>query len=350
MSNKGILARVILWIFLCTLMLLGLAASAMAQEEIVVCVWGGEFTKTERAAFFDPFEKETGIKVKTVSFPEVAKIKAQVDSGNIEWDVVTAEHKWLIRGKKEGFFEPLDYSVIYTKDFLPDSVDPYGVVSEGYAHPICYNTKKFSAQNHPRNWKEFWDVAKFPGARSLYNNPSFSMEQALLADGVSPDKLYPLDVDRAFKSLDKIKPHISLWYKNTSHAAQLMSQQEVDLIGASHARMYAIAQAGAPVGIEMNQAITDKSYWVVLKGTKHKATAMKLINYITRANRQAEWVNSYPMVVANKSAYDSIKPEILAVLPTSPENISKAVWMNSQWWADNEAKMFEKWNEWIMKK
>ena len=327
-----------------------LSTNTFAQEEIVVCVWGGEFTRTERIAFFDPFEKETGVKVKTVSFPEFAKIKAQVASGNIEWDVVTAEHKWLIRGSKEGLFEPLDYSVIYTKDFLPDSTDPYGVVSEGYAHPICYNTKKFSAQNHPRDWKEFWDVQKFPGPRSLYNNPAFSLEQALLADGVPPDKLYPLDVERAFKSLDKIKPHILVWYKNTTHAAQLMSQQEVDFIATSNARMYFIAKEGVPVGIEMNQAMTDKSYWVVLKGTKHKATAMKLINFITRAKRQAEWVNMYPMVVANKSAYDSLKPEVLAVLPTSPQNIKKAIWMNSQWWADNEAKMFERWNEWIMKK
>ena len=177
-----------------------------------------------------------------------------------------------------------------------------------------------------------------------------SLEQALLADGVPPDKLYPLDVDRAFQSLDKIKPHILTWFKNTTQAAQLVSQQEVDLIATSNARTYFLKQGGIPVGVEMNQAITDKSFWVVLKGTKHKATAMKLINYITRAKRQADWVNSYPMVVVNKTAYDFVKPEILAFLPTSPQNVNKIVWLNSQWWADNEANMFEKWNEWIMKK
>jgi len=130
----------------------------------------------------------------------------------------------------------------------------------------------------------------------------------------------------------------------------LMSQQEVDLMEAGHGRMYFIKAEGAPVGIETNQAIIDKSYWVVLKGSKHKATAMKLINYITRAKRQADWVNLYAMSVANKAAYDSVKPEIMEIIPTSPQNIKKSIWMNSQWWAENEAKMFERWNEWIMKK
>ena len=340
------LPATILWMVL----LLGLTAGALAQEEIVVCNWGGEFAKTQRIAFFDPFEKETGIKVKTVSFPEFAKMKAMVTSGNIEWDVVDAEEKWLIRGVKEGLFEPLDYNVIDSKEILEGGVHPCGVGNYSYAHPIVYNTKKYSEQNHPRNWQEFWDIGRFPGPRSLYNNPAISMEQALLADGVPPDKLYPLDVERAFKSLDRIKPHILAWYKSITQAAQLMSQQEVDFISSSHARMYFIMKGGAPLGIEMNQAIGDRTFWVVLKGTTHKNSAMKLINYITRAKPQAEWVNLYPMSPSNKNAYNFIKPEILPYLPTSPQNISRIVWLNSQWWVDNEAKMFERWNEWMLKK
>ena len=33
-----------------------------------------------------------------------------------------------------------------------------------------------------------------------------------MADGVAPDKLYPLDVDRAFKKLEEIKPNITVWW------------------------------------------------------------------------------------------------------------------------------------------
>jgi putative spermidine/putrescine transport system substrate-binding protein len=139
------------------------------------------------------------------------------------------------------------------------------------------------------------------------------------------------------------------WFKGISQSAQLMSKQEVHLIATSHARMYFIKTAGAPVGIEMNQALADRSFWVVLKGSTHKATAMKLINYITRAERQAKWVNLYPMVVANKKAYDLIDSKILPYLPSSPENISKTVWLDSNWWDKNEAEMVERWNGWMLK-
>jgi len=326
------------------------AGEAWGAEEVVVCIWGGEFTKTQRMAYYDPFEKDTGIKVKTVSYPNFAKMKAMVMTGNIEWDVVTAEAKWVIRGLQEGLFEPLDFDIIDTKDFFPKAVHPsgYAVLSESYTHAICYNTNKFSEQRHPKTWQEFWDVEKFPGPRSLYNNPVMNLEQALLADGVSPDQLYPLDVDRAFASLDRIKPHVLVWFKSITQSAQLMSSQEVDLIGGTPPRMFFIRNQGAPVGVEFNQAMADKSYWVVLKGTKHKKAAMKLINYITRPKPLAAWVNIWPLGVANKRAYDFVKADILPVVPTSPENAEKIIWIDSEWWAQNEAQMLERWNNWIM--
>jgi putative spermidine/putrescine transport system substrate-binding protein len=55
-----------------------------AGKEVVVCSWGGTYQKALRKAYFDPFEKETGIKVIDASAPEVAKVKAQVDSRNPE--------------------------------------------------------------------------------------------------------------------------------------------------------------------------------------------------------------------------------------------------------------------------
>jgi putative spermidine/putrescine transport system substrate-binding protein len=350
MSASRILRYLIIRTLPCIILILGTAAIALAQEEIVVCNWGGEYAKTQRIAYFDPFEKETGIKVKSVSVPEFAKIKAMVTTGNLEWDVVIVEERWVTRGAKEGLFEPIDYTAVDIKEFLPDSVHPYGVMSNAYAYPIVYNTNKFSEQNHPRNWTEFWDIRKFPGRRSLYNNPAIALEQALLADGTPPDKLYPLDVDRAFKSLDKIKPYVSVWFQTITQAGQLMATQEVDLISASHARTFFLRNEGVPVQVEMNQAVGDKTYFVVLKGTKHKATSMRLINYITRAKPQADWVNLYAMGVTNRNAYNFVKPEILPFLPTSPKNMNKVVWLNSQWWVDNEARMFERWNEWMLKK
>jgi hypothetical protein len=50
------------------------------------------------------------------------------------------------------------------------------------------------------SWADVWNVEGFPGRRVSRKHPIDSMEQALLADGVAPDKLYPLDADRASKT------------------------------------------------------------------------------------------------------------------------------------------------------
>src|SRR3546814_15744266 len=65
----------------------------------------------------------------------------------------------------------------------------------------------------PRNWADFWDVKRFPGKRGMRKTPKYSLEFALMADGVPADQVYPTlrtprGVDRAFRKLDEIKPNV----------------------------------------------------------------------------------------------------------------------------------------------
>lgn len=56
------------------------------------------------------------------------------------------------------------------------------------------------------------------------------MEAALLADGVPPEKLYPLDIDRAFKSLDRLKPQITTWWSSGAQSQSLIRDGEVEML------------------------------------------------------------------------------------------------------------------------
>ena len=60
-------------------------------------------------------------------------------------------------------------------------------------------------QGSRRAGPTFWDAKSFPGQRSVRKHPIYALEMALIADGVPMDKLYPLDVDRAFKKLEQLK-------------------------------------------------------------------------------------------------------------------------------------------------
>lgn len=88
---------------------------------------------------------------------------------------------------------------------------------------IAYN--KEALDKAPSGWDDFWDVEAFPGPRGLPDTGDrdwWVPVVALLADGVAPDDLFPLDLDRAYAKLDEIKPHIDVWWKSGNQLQQIM--------------------------------------------------------------------------------------------------------------------------------
>ena len=79
--------------------------------------------------------------------------------------------------------------------------------------------------------------------------------------------IYPIDIERAFKSLDRIKPHVKTWWKDNSQAQALMEQQEVDLMAVMDGRASeTIATNSAPYQVVWNEQISTGSGqgWIVL--------------------------------------------------------------------------------------
>ena len=233
---------------------------ANGAEPLVVCAFGGAPQELQRKFYFDPFEKAAGIKILDVSKPTLAQMKAQVDTRNIEWDVVQAESRWVHRGTAEGLFEAIDSKIVNTSELIPAAKHPHAVGAYFWSKVIAYNSKKFSKASHPASWKEFWDVKAFPGRRSLQNIPVRQLEFALLADGVPKDKLYPVDIDRAFKKLDQIKPHIHAWYV-AAQGEQLLMDGEVVMVPITNGRALVSAAKGFPIDIDFNEGGLELDSW-----------------------------------------------------------------------------------------
>jgi len=197
-----------------------------ATKELVFCSWGGSYQKILRKAILDPFEQETGIKVTDTSAPIVAQVKAQVDSKNVEWDVIEGGTRWYPVLLKQNLIQPLGLTEGDTKGILPGAVLSHGAAPLMVSFVLAYNTDHFK-DSHPSGWADFWDVEKFPGPRSLGADVTYNLEFALLADGVPADKLYPIDTDRAFAKLQKIREQIKVWWKQGDQPTQLLSTGEV---------------------------------------------------------------------------------------------------------------------------
>src|SRR5262249_38150551 len=78
---------------------------------------------------------------------------------------------------------------------------------------------------------------------------------ALLADGVPADRLYPLDIDRAFKKLDRIKPHIKVWWREGNQSQQLIRDGELDMMSIWNGRASELKEAGVAVELIWNGAV-----------------------------------------------------------------------------------------------
>jgi putative spermidine/putrescine transport system substrate-binding protein len=325
----------------------GVTGSAWA-ETITVCSYGGTYNKGLDETIGKPFTAATGIKVIFTTYPTYAKMKAQVKSGNIEWDIIDVECRMYARGVKEGIFEPLDLSKISTGDFVKGSVKDYGVGIIYYSYNVCYRTDKWPAGKGPKSMKDLWDVKKFPGPRTVRTVVFGNLEAALLADGVPRDKIYPIDIERAFKKLTELKPHIRVFWKSGGQSQQIMREKEVDLGWAPGGRMIQLADQGVPVTWEWNDQMIVLDYWTILKGTKHKEAAMKFIAFASEPKRQAafsEWTNYGP---ANKKAYNFIKKEKAILMPTYPKNLAKGLLISGEWYAEHEKEIERRWEAWKM--
>ena len=319
-----------------------------ASNKLVYSGWGGAYQDAVREAILQPFTKATGIEVVEIKIgPTIAHVKAQVQSKNVEWDVAELEAPDMLRGKQEGLLEKIDRSRIDTKDLVKEAIDDVGIGCIVFSTVLAYSTAAYPAgKPHPKSWAEFWDVKKWPGRRFLQDQVKLNLEFALMADGVSKDKLYPLDADRAFKSLDRIKPHIAVWWKKGAQPPQLLTDKEADLGSSWNGRITGEKWKGAAMDVEWNQGIAQYQYYNIPKGAPNRDNALKFIDFAIKPERQARSAELIPYGPTNRKAIPMIDKKKAPDLPTYPENLKRQAPFNEEWWLKNEDALIKRWEAW----
>ena len=318
------------------------------EQELVVLSWGGALEDAEREAIFKPFEQQYHVRIREASPPDYGKIKAMIDEGKPEYDVMNVDADFVPRALRQNLLEKLDFSVIDSTDLDPETVTPYSVGAEIFGNNITYNTKVFSEANHPHTWAEFWDVKKFPGGRTFQKRPTPLLEMALLADGVPLDSVYPIDVDRAFKSLDKIKPYVKTWWETGAQSVQLLTDNEVPLGMLWSGRVLTAQSQNMPVALEKNQCVLALDSWVIPRGTKKKDLAMKFIAFATSAKVDAAYATAYPYAPINLKSYDLLSDSAKEKLTTNPQVRKTQLMTNVNWWVDNFDAVNDRFQKWLL--
>ena len=225
--------------------------------QLVVVSWGGAYDDALQEFVCVPFEKQTGVRVKMDTPPENAKVKAMVESGNVLWDVLLTDVPAILLLSSGNLLEPMDYSALDKKlvNSIPKELHyQYAIGQRIFSWNIVYNTNILPKSKHPESWADVWDGKKFAGGRTFNfsGGTTPQLEIALLGDGVPLDKLYPLDIERAWKSLDKLRPLVSKWFVSHAEAIQLVAAGEAAIACTVGSRGITAKRDGAPMEVEYN--------------------------------------------------------------------------------------------------
>jgi putative spermidine/putrescine transport system substrate-binding protein len=326
---------------------------AGAAGKIVVRTIGGAYEEGVMKAHFEPFTRATGIEVVKVP-ATLGKLLAMFQAGNIELDLVDAGELGMLQLSRAGALEPLEYkswTLVNVEDIDKDVARPDMVGNIYFSSALGYNNQVFPTGRHPRSWADFWDAQRFPGPRSLADLASgaIDLEFALLADGVPMNKLYPIDLDRAFASLDRIRPHIRKFWDTGALSAQMLADREVVMSSIWSGRLQAIADKGAPLAIEWNQGMLQNQFWGVLRGAKNRENAHRFIEFAMQPKNQADLTRVVPYGPTNRRAFKHIAADVAKRLPSYPEHRERQFLQDATWWADNRSKVSERWSKWLLK-
>ncbi len=322
-----------------------------AKERIIIRTAGGTVQRVYTDLLFKPFKEECGIEVIGVSskVEPTAEIKTIVENKNYMWNMSCLSHRAVHFLGKE-YLEPhkLEADPVVST-IMQHFISPYGVGMDVYAIVLAYRINAFEGRGRqaPRTWKDFWDIENFAGRRALRKVPFDTIEESLMADGVSPSEVYPCHLDRAFYSLDRVKSHVSVWWQNAPEAGYLLTTGEVDLMPAFVVSVRSAMDAGAQIGFSWDQHIRGCDNWTILKGTPNADACRQFIKFAIHPKRQA-LLAQYGIGPTQPEAFNYIHQKYFKFLSTYPDNFTGGLSSNALYWTKNQNRVIERFNQWMI--
>lgn len=323
------------------------SAQDPSEQTLVIADGGGSYHDSQMKTTFLPFQEKTGVTVDVQSYDySLGAIKAQA-RGAGSWDVVSIGNP-ISEAEQADLFAPIDYGVVKQPGLPDDAKLKYQTLYVGYARVPAYRTDKYDTP--PQSWADIWDTKRFPGTRQMENYPVGTLEVALMADGVAPADLYPLDVDRALAKLDELMDSGKvIWWAAGAEMVQNFSNGVADIGVGWNGRLIQAQNEGIPVDYSLNGAIIQGTSWAVMKDSKRKDLAMQFIDFATSPEVAAadaeDFVGNVPM---NADAIPLMDAELADKIPSNPKHADAiAGWVDWTWWSENFDAVYEQWQEWF---
>jgi putative spermidine/putrescine transport system substrate-binding protein len=344
---------------------IAVSAGARAEDTLSVATWGGAYGQSQEIAYFEPFAKETGTRISTEIYDgTLSKIKEMIGGSESSVDVVDVSAATLGTLCNDGLLETIEASSLGAAptgesaelDYYSGGLSSCGAGSVAWSTAMAFDRQAFP-KGQPSQIADLLDSKKFPGKRALPNGPRYTLELALLADGVDPAEVYntlatPEGADRAFKALDKIKADI-FWWDTAQEPITWLLEKKAGMAAGYSGRIFRAAVGDRQrLGVIWDGQIYDLDLWAIPKGAANKDGAKRFIAFATdpaRLAAQAQLIAYGPMrksALALVGKHPIIDVEMKDYLPTAPDNFKKALRFDDAWWSAHGADLQKRFEEW----
>jgi putative spermidine/putrescine transport system substrate-binding protein len=326
-----------------------------ASEQLRVLSWGGAYQQAQREAIFAPYEYKTGVHVEEHTYKgNIDEIKAALNPAG--YDVVQVEAPDLLLGCKHGYFEKLNWDKLGSRfQYVPGAAEQCGVGAITWSMVLAYNDANFKKPLKSADWKSFFDLVNFPGKRALRRTPQFTLELALLADGVLPSQVYPLletqiGLKRSLDKLSVLFPFVK-WWESGDDPLLWLDQGLVDMAAVYNGRIQQYQRAHHPsfLSFSWQQQIIAMDYWAILKTSPQIKRAYTFLQFATHPKLLKDLMMKIPYGPVHKQTFQMLKAKDHLDLLSSPWNMNKAFMLNPGFWVKNGPRLKTAFYEWFQK-
>ena len=277
--------------------------------------------------------------------PDIAQVKAQVESNAVLWDVV-ATSPAAAEQNCGTLFEPLDFSNVDDADLVEYTIGECYIGNFINASPLAYRTDAFP-DGGPKTVEDFFNVDKFPGQRGVLTNlQNGILEYGLLGDGVAADDLYPLDVDRSLAKWDEIRD-VTTFAPNVGALQQAVAANQVDVFFLADSRLVPLMNDGQDLTIVWDTTVASVNAFAVPKGSAKKDAAQAFLETVVNPTAQAQIAENLGVQPVNTTATPNLGDNAKKLAVFTDVNDGDTVIQDVPWYAKNFNEITTQLTNWL---
>jgi len=269
------------------LLLLAGARTAVAQDKLVISIWGGSWRDLVADTAARKFTAETGVGVEFITGGTIDRLnKAKLAKDNPENDInfTTSHVGWLYAN--DGLYETLDLGKIpNAANLLAQArISPYHIGTWAYVYTIGYRPDLIRGIKF-ESWADLWN----PELKGKLAAPDFDpshliVVSALLSGGDAASW------EKGQQKLKALKPNFKAFYTNDANSQQLIASGETPVQVILSMNAHYMRKQGVPIELVIPKegAILGIDTVAIMKGTKKAELAYKFINIVLDPEIQAQ--------------------------------------------------------------